>query len=118
MRRLWAPLDHGRPNSAPKGGQDLDTSAARVTGAREGTVLRPKNGQLGEIAFSVDRPLPTPPVVVPNAEDEAAASRPAGLCDATVRLVRYGEFTCEKDAGHEGPHEASTTGRWQRVVWH
>ncbi len=57
-------------------------------------------------------------MVAPSgSEDEDAPSRPADHCVATVLVRGHGRFTCEKDADHEGPHEAEMTGRWQRVMW-
>ena len=39
-------------------------------------------------------------------------------CPATVVVRGRGTFTCEKEAGHEGPHEAKMeTGEWKAVIW-
>lgn len=41
----------------------------------------------------------------------------AEACRATVLVRRHGEVTCQKEAGHDGPHEADVTGKWKRVSW-
>ncbi len=57
-------------------------------------------------------------MVAPNgSEDEATAPRPVDRCDATIRVRDHGELTCEKEADHDGPHEAEMKGRWERVIW-
>ena len=38
-------------------------------------------------------------------------------CEATVLVRGHGKLICEKEAGHEGPHEATLPGQWERVVW-
>ena len=66
---------------------------------------------------SGDIPIPQPMVAPSGSDDEGAPSRPADRCDASVLIKGHREFTCEKDAAHEGMHEAEMTGRWKRVIW-
>ncbi len=57
-------------------------------------------------------------MVAPNDdEDERAESRAVDRCDATVVVRGHGSLTCQKDADHDGPHEAEMTGRWQGAIW-
>ncbi len=40
-----------------------------------------------------------------------------GSCPATVLVRPGGRFSCEKEAGHEGLHEARMAGEWEAVMW-